>query len=265
MSWLLAVLAVVAVVALLTLFRREIANAALHRLGDSKIAGVALVPLYRRLYSVDMTGFDVSRLDTLQRLFQRQFRNLSASRPRGAGWLLHPSDGTLAVCSSADGGRVVKDGLPLSQCTAADALRRPRGSGDTITLGTHAALVYYLAPGDYHRTFWPVSGTVTEVASFGGGGGFLNGRLSRDSYTRNNRTAVTIRTRRGVVRCVLVGSTYVGSVEMVAAVGDRVRAGGPMAAFRLGGSTCVVFVPRGAAPAATFRHRLVYARAAAHQ
>jgi phosphatidylserine decarboxylase len=72
-------------------------------------------------------------------------------------------------------------------------------------------------------------------------------RRKPDVYTENERVVVLLRSRRfGLVLCVAVGATVVGSIQLLAHDGDALEKGAQHGVVAFGGSTCLFFFQRGA-------------------
>ncbi|ETO30597.1 hypothetical protein RFI_06527 [Reticulomyxa filosa] len=109
-----------------------------------------------------------------------------------------------------------------------------------------------LAPQDYHRFHWPVSGTVTKITPIDGALYTVNPIAINQPvnvYTENKRCVIEIETgkdRFGLVIMIPIGATLVGSYYLFQKDGTKleegheVRRGDVSGEFRFGGSTVLV-------------------------
>src|SRR4029077_6817982 len=125
--------------------------------------------------------------------------------------------------------------------------------------------IVYLSPRDYHRVHAPVAGQITRIRSLPGDYFPVNsiGERHVDSlFSTNRRVAIVIDTpAKGRVTVVMVGAMIVGRIT-VSAIDARdvprgnhridppfaIARGDEVGVFHLG-STAVVFVEKGVAPA----------------
>ena len=111
-----------------------------------------------------------------------------------------------------------------------------------------ALMISRLAPQDYHRTHVPVTGTIRSVTELDGVFYTVNPVAVRshiDVYSENRRNVVIIDSEGfGMVVCVIIGATMVGSIVMMCKEGDQVAKGDELAYFAFGGSTIVTVFPK---------------------
>jgi len=232
------VLVAVVIAAVAVCYDREVVRA----MANSRALSYVLIPAYSAVYGVRASAGDYEEgyRSTLQKFFNRGFRDLDRHRPLAASvFISSPSDGSVTRCSaSAD---IQVKGAPLVNVSRCEAARNINIADNQQTV------VIYLAPSDYHRTYWPCSGTIGAITAAEGRGRLLMGAVDPGAYRENYRLYYSINTAHGAVVCVLVGSVYINSVDALGhQVGDSVARGAPMANFELGGSTIVLFIPPGA-------------------
>ncbi|WOG82228.1 hypothetical protein DCAR_0101390 [Daucus carota subsp. sativus] len=116
--------------------------------------------------------------------------------------------------------------------------------------GDHSAfiggtlVIFRLAPQDYHRFHFPVSGTIEQFAQIPGALYTVNPIAVNSKYcnvfTENKRTVSIISTEDfGKVAFVAIGATMVGSITFTKEKGDRIRKGDEFGYFSFGGSTVI--------------------------
>jgi len=114
-----------------------------------------------------------------------------------------------------------------------------------------------LAPQDYHRFHWPVSGTVTKITPVDGALYTVNPVAINQPinvYTENKRCIIEIETgkdRFGMVVMMPIGATLVGSYSLFQQDGSKleegceIHRGDVSGEFRFGGSTVLILFEKG--------------------
>ena len=124
-----------------------------------------------------------------------------------------------------------------------EELAKEMGKGASV-------IIFRLAPQDYHRFHFPVSGKLVEAREVGKQLFTVNPIAINSSVNvlcENKRAVCVIETPDlGKVAVVCVGATLVGSIVLTASVGDEVQAGQEMGYFQFGGSTVVAVFHEGA-------------------
>ncbi|KAJ8767720.1 hypothetical protein K2173_020660 [Erythroxylum novogranatense] len=113
---------------------------------------------------------------------------------------------------------------------------------DTFLDGT--LIIFRLAPQDYHRYHFPVSGTIDQFIHIPGSLYTVNPIAVNSTYcnvfTENKRVVSIISTRDfGKVAFVAIGATMVGSITFLRKEGDHVKKGDEFGYFSFGGSTVI--------------------------
>ncbi|XP_058191874.1 phosphatidylserine decarboxylase proenzyme 2-like isoform X2 [Rhododendron vialii] len=115
-------------------------------------------------------------------------------------------------------------------------------SSNAFTNGS--LVIFRLAPQDYHRFHFPVSGTIEKFVDIPGCLYTVNPIAVNSKYcnvfTENKRVVSIISTREfGKVSFVAIGATMVGSITFTKKKGDYVRKGDEFGYFSFGGSTVI--------------------------
>eukprot|EP00873_Tetraselmis_striata_P036373 jgi/Tetstr1/456637/TSEL_043339.t1 len=108
--------------------------------------------------------------------------------------------------------------------------------------------VFRLAPQDYHRFHFPVSGTLLSATPVPGHLYTVNPIAvnATDIFTVNKRTVCIIKSPIfGKVAFVCIGATLVGSIVLTAEVGKTFAKGDEMGYFAFGGSTTIALFQGG--------------------
>lgn len=129
--------------------------------------------------------------------------------------------------------------------TGADEVKRkyaPRFQGGSLVIAR-------LAPQDYHRWHFPVSGTLSQRTPVDGSLYTVNPiaiKKELDVYTENKRLLHFVDTEDfGTVGMVAVGATVVGSIHITVEDGAKVRKGDEHGYFAFGGSTVLLLFEPG--------------------
>ncbi|KAJ4716935.1 Phosphatidylserine decarboxylase proenzyme 2 [Melia azedarach] len=105
-------------------------------------------------------------------------------------------------------------------------------------------VIFRLAPQDYHRFHFPVSGTIEKFVNISGCLYTVNPIAVNSKYcnvfTENKRAVAIISTKYfGKVAFVAIGATMVGSITFLKEEGDYVKKGDEFGYFSFGGSTVI--------------------------
>lgn len=130
-----------------------------------------------------------------------------------------------------------------------DSLLGPDKAQYADRFGGGSLVIARLAPQDYHRWHFPVSGQYGEPSVVPGELFTVNPiavRRDIDVYTRNQRQVCIVTTEQfGSVAMVAVGATMVGSINLTTPPGTSVNKGDEHGFFAFGGSTVVLLFEPG--------------------
>lgn len=129
----------------------------------------------------------------------------------------------------------------------ADGSKRVRGEGGDALAPEFeggSMFVFRLAPQDYHRFHFPVSGTIRSIRHVRGKLYTVNPIAVASTYanvfTQNKRAVVTIDSPVfGPVAVICIGATMVGSIVFTAEEGKSYSKGDELGFFAFGGSTVI--------------------------
>lgn len=112
-------------------------------------------------------------------------------------------------------------------------------------------VIFRLAPQDYHRFHFPVSGTLKSVTDVRGKLYTVNpiavNSTFANVFTQNKRAVVIIDSPQfGEVAFIAIGATMVGSINFTAEVGKTYAKGDEMGYFAFGGSTTIALFQKDA-------------------
>ncbi|KAI3675880.1 hypothetical protein L1987_85476 [Smallanthus sonchifolius] len=111
-------------------------------------------------------------------------------------------------------------------------------------------VIFRLAPQDYHRFHFPVSGTIEQIVHIPGSLYTVNPIAVNSKYcnvfTENKRAVSIISTADfGKVAFVAIGATMVGSITFTKKKGDYAQKGDEFGYFSFGGSTVICVFEKG--------------------
>lgn len=105
-----------------------------------------------------------------------------------------------------------------------------------------------LAPGDYHRFHFPVTGKYSRTKHIKGNYLSVQPEIVRSTHnvlTENKRTVTYLQTKAfGPVAMILIGATCVGSIVITAKANKNVKKGQEYGTFAFGGSTIVLLIQK---------------------
>lgn len=170
---------------------------------------------YARRYGValDEVELELPEYPTLHSFFTRSLKPGLRPLADGARAILSPADGRLASCGAIDGQRLFQiKGLSYTL----GALLRDAEAEAALEGGSYATI--YLAPADYHRVHFPVSGRVTGYRYLPGTLFPVNDlgvRNISDLFVINERLITYVETaQHGRVAVVMVGAMAVGRITV---------------------------------------------------
>ncbi|KAK4804901.1 hypothetical protein SAY86_004718 [Trapa natans] len=122
---------------------------------------------------------------------------------------------------------------------------------DSRTFEGGAIVIFRLAPQDYHRYHFPVSGIIEKFVDVPGYLYTVNPIAVNSKYcnvfTENKRTVSLISTKDfGKVAFVAIGATMVGSITFLKKKGEYAKKGDEFGYFSFGGSTVICVFEKGA-------------------
>ncbi len=210
----------------------------------------AVTQAYIRAYGVDMSDVaaDSDDYPSFDAFFTRPLR--SGSRTIDESRVVSPADGNLSDSGVIEpNARIVVKGAPY------DVAELVGDAAQACALAGGAFAVVYLSPRDYHRVHSPVDGLLGSARGIPGDLYPVNSIGERHVprlFVKNQRVAVTIDTKDGLVVVVFVGAMIVGKITVTAIGGSEtplgvhriepglhVRRGDEIGAFHLG-STVVL-------------------------
>ena len=210
-----------------------------------------------KTYNIDtsiLNAKDISEFDTMNDFFARSI-DFKAHRPMpdNEKQIVSPADCRMMVFNSIlDSTRFWIKG---SQFTLEKLLGSER-SEIVPNFESGAFCIARLAPQDYHRWHWPVSGTITKITPVDGGLFTVNPfAINKDVnvYTENKRCIVEIDSNcHGQVILVAMAATMVGSYilfqkdNVILEEQMTVERGEVAGEFRFGGSTILLLFKAGA-------------------
>ena len=194
-------------------------------------------------YNVDSSAFIKHDFNSFNDFFIRKLKK--EARPIAADSVVMPADGRyLAYDNFAEAKEIAVKGTKLS-------LHELVGRDDKLAEKyMHGPFVIArLAPCDYHRFHFPVSGKAEKPLDISGALHSVNPlsiRFSTKCLTENKRSLITVKTPdMGDVLVIPVGAVCVGSIHYTYDHGQKVDKGDEMGYFSFGGSTLILLFEPG--------------------
>lgn len=216
-----------------------------HKMGKkySQHASVKHILNFIKYHNINQDDIleDLSTFKTFNEFFYRKLKPgvRPIAQPNNESVCVCPADCRLLVYQTLDDSQkiwVKGDQFTLLNLTKSEELAMQFNHGSIA--------ICRLAPQDYHRFHFPVSGVVSDIKYIDGDYFTVNPvavRSELDVFTENKRAYIEIRTPTfGKVLYVAVGATMVGSIEFTVEKGQQVSKGDEAGFFAFGGSTILV-------------------------
>jgi len=222
---------------------------AVGRLADHALSR-PLIPLFVKGFGVDLEEAEhgIEHYPTLNAFFTRRLKEgRRAFDPEKKDEVISPSDGKLSYGEITEGKVwVIKE--------KGYSLEKLLGRSDVREFHEGRALVIYLSPRDYHRFHMPLDGKISAPPKRIGGYLFsVMPEVMRsvdDLFCVNERLVYSFENEiHGKFCVVAVGATFVGSIvdrisEDDRRVGETMRKGEELGAFRFGGSSIALIMEK---------------------
>tara|TARA_B110001454_G_scaffold183141_1_gene178152 strand:+ start:89673 stop:90533 length:861 start_codon:yes stop_codon:yes gene_type:complete len=197
-------------------------------MSHSKIAG------FRREFDIVDDDYINENYKSLNDYFIRNFKPTSRPFSKGENNFSALAEGYYLVSTDAT--------LPIKGITStANELLQFEP-----TFEIKQSMVVRLSPKEYHRFHFPFSGILKFAKTIGGKLYSINPvTLKHDSklFIRNKRTVLELEfDNHARAYIVLIGATYIGSIQITHKTGTRFNKGDECGYFEFGGSTAVVFL-----------------------
>ena len=207
--------------------------------------GPVQIRSFIKKYGISLRGVEkpLSHYTTLQEFFQRKLKPSARpiSSPLSAKVMVSPADCRITVFETVSLAHVIR-----IKGSAFDISHLFPG-GEKYE---NASLVLCrLAPHDYHRFHFPISGYYTQTEHIPGTYLSVQPELIKSTHnilTENRRAYTKLRTKDfGTIAYITVGATCVGSIVITTKSNRRVKKGEEYGTFAFGGSTIVLLIPKG--------------------
>lgn len=185
-------------------------------------------------FGIDDTDFENAEYQSLNDYFIRKFKPHARSFSRNEWELSSPAEGYYLVSSSAH--------LPVKGVTTT-----PKELLDCLPgFEIKQSVVIRLSPKEYHRLHFPFSGVIKSIAPISGRLYSINPvtlKYDQNLFIKNKRIVLELAFDNGVrAYCILIGATYIGSIQLSVKAGDRFLKGDEFGYFEFGGSTAVLLI-----------------------
>ena len=222
---------------LFVMFRRKYFSSLFGKYIDSSRSKKGVVKFIDK-FNIDMNDYqdEVSSFNTFNEFFYRKIK--PSARPIGQG-VISPADGrVLAFPEISDSTRFFIKGseFNLNNFLGNQVLAEKFKGG--------AMLIVRLAPVDYHRFHFPVTGTVSETTKIKGAYYSVSPlalRKSLEIFCENKREYCVVETEsQGEVLVCDVGATLTAGIHQTYLANTKIEKGEEKGYFSFGGSTLVV-------------------------
>ncbi|OYZ24546.1 MAG: hypothetical protein B7Y39_01150 [Bdellovibrio sp. 28-41-41] len=189
---------------------------------------------FKREFEINDDEFIEDDFKTLNEYFIRQFKPTARPFSKNEGDFSSLAEGYYLVSPDAS--------LPIKGITStAKELIQANPEFEI-----KQSIVVRLSPKEYHRFHFPFSGVLKSLKTIEGKLFSINPvTLKHDSqlFIRNKRTVLLLEfDNQSRAYIVLIGATYVGSIQITHKVGQRFNKGDQCGYFEFGGSTAVILL-----------------------
>lgn len=185
-------------------------------------------------FGIDDSEFAEAEYQSLNDYFIRKFKTQARSFSRNEWELSAPAEGYYLV--SADANLPIK-GISTTAKELLDSLP---------AFETKQTIVVRLSPKEYHRLHFPFSGVIKSISPLDGKLYSINPvtlKHDQNLFIKNKRIALELQFDNQMkAYIILVGATYIGSIQLSAKAGDRFQKGDEFGYFEFGGSTAVILL-----------------------
>ncbi len=228
-------------VSLATLVKRKFVSSIYGRMMD-KPSSVKKIKPFVTEYGIDLSIAKKQNFSSFNDFFTRELKKSARPVCNDSNVVVSPADGKLVAWANVSDADFIVKGFRFDVFSfLEDSLLAVRYKNGSL-------VVVRLAPDDYHRFHFPVSGTVMQQVKVKGDYYSVNPialRRMAEIFCLNKREYTVISTEKfGEVVMAEVGATMVGSILQTYA-GDTVFKGEEKGYFKFGGSTVVLLFGEG--------------------
>lgn len=220
----------------------KLVNSAISRPIFSSIASLYLkspwsskkIESFKYEFGIDDSDFEEANYQSLNDYFIRKFKTHLRPFSRNEWEFSAPAEGYYLVS--------IDENLPIKGISTT-----PKELLDALpAFETRQSLVIRLSPKEYHRLHFPLSGMIKSIAPLDGRLYSINPvtlKYDHDLFIKNKRIALELQFDNGVnAYIILIGATYIGSIQLSFKAGDRFTKGDEFGYFEFGGSTAVILL-----------------------
>lgn len=225
-------------------FKRKIPTAIYGKLQDTKYSARKISKMVQN-HAIDMEEYDggISDYQSFNDFFARKLKPESRLIDLCENSFVSPADGKILAYDPIDIHRLIQ--VKGHEYSLIDLLKNndlaQRYSGGVC-------FVIRLAPSDYHRFHFPVSGVIQDFNRIKGSFHSVNPLALNEIktlYAQNKREYTCIETELfSTITMVEVGATFVGSIVQEHYIGENIHKGQEKGYFKFGGSTVILFVEK---------------------
>ena len=218
------------------LVKRKFVSSLYGRMMDKPSSAEKIQPFVKE-YRIDLSIAEKQEFNSFNDFFTRKLKKNARPVDKDSNVVVSPADGKLMAWSDVSDADFLIKGYRFDVYSFLhDSILATRYKDGSL-------IIIRLAPNDYHRFHFPVSGTVLPVTKIDGNYYSVNPialREMADIFLLNKREYTVITNDRfGKVVMAEVGATMVGSIIQTY-VGNTVAKGEEKGYFKFGGSTVVL-------------------------
>jgi len=219
-----------------TLVKRKLVSSIYGRMMDRSSSARKIQPFIKDFY-IDMSGFQEQEFKSFNDFFTRKLKDTARPIDTGFNSVVSPADGKILAYSNIGNSDFIIKGFRFNVSSFLDDKVLAQKYSDGILI------IIRLAPVDYHRFHFPLSGIITSHKSVEGDYYSVNPfalHKKAEIFCLNKREYTILSSPSfGDFIMAEVGATMVGSIVQTYS-GNSVRKGAEKGYFKFGGSTVVL-------------------------
>ena len=195
-----------------------------------------LIPSFVQKYDIVLSKYKNSNYNTFNEFFTRELKDNNISKDKSK--ILSPADGKILVYQNIDSKqhfKIKNDSLDINKILKNNKLAKVFKNGSIA--------IIRLAPVDYHRFHFPISGEIGASTEINGdlySVSPISIRIKPNVFFENKREFSLIQNKDfGRIAYCEVGATFVGSIIQTYKSG-RIEQGDEKGFFKFGGSTVIL-------------------------
>lgn len=224
-----------------TLVKRKFVSSLYGNMMDKPSSVKKIIPFVKE-YNIDLSIAEKQNFNSFNDFFTRKLKPSSRKIDTNSNVIISPADGKILAYKNINNSDFIVKGFKFNVLS----FLKDSSLAEKFNNGT--LIIVRLAPYDYHRFHFPLSGTITKTKQFDGDLYSVNPIALREMteiFFVNKREYVVINNEKfGEIIMAEVGATMVGSIIQTYQ-GEFAIKGEEKGYFKFGGSTVILIFEKG--------------------